>query len=129
MKVGHIALWTRKMDEQSAFWATYFNAQIGEEYVSRNRPGFVSRFVTLTSGPTIELMSLPELGDAPDNKEVVGWAHIAITVGDEADVDQLAQQAKDAGLLRSLPRHTGDGFYEAVLNDPDGNLIEIIAEQ
>lgn len=129
MKVGHIALWTQKMDEQSAFWKAYFNAQIGEEYVSRNRPGFVSRFVSLASGPTIELMSLPELGGASVNKELIGWAHIAITVGDEADVDHLAQQAKEAGLLRSLPRHTGDGFYEAVLNDPDGNLIEIIAEQ
>ncbi|MFO5517270.1 glyoxalase/bleomycin resistance/extradiol dioxygenase family protein, partial [Klebsiella pneumoniae] len=25
------------------------------------------------------------------------------------------------------PRTTGDGYYEAVIADPDGNLIEIVA--
>ena len=31
------------------------------------------------------------------------------------------------GLLASPPRWTGDGFYEAVTSDPEGNLIEITA--
>ncbi|WP_244748381.1 hypothetical protein [Mesorhizobium sp. 131-3-5] len=26
---------------------------------------------------------------------------------------------------RAAPRLTGDGFYEAVIEDPDGNLIEV----
>lgn len=25
------------------------------------------------------------------------------------------------------PRWTGDGFYEAIISDPDGNMIEITA--
>ncbi|HEE0241674.1 TPA: glyoxalase/bleomycin resistance/extradiol dioxygenase family protein, partial [Serratia marcescens] len=31
------------------------------------------------------------------------------------------------GILLSAPRWTGDGFYEAVIRDPDGNAIEITA--
>ncbi|MFO5512229.1 glyoxalase/bleomycin resistance/extradiol dioxygenase family protein, partial [Klebsiella pneumoniae] len=29
--------------------------------------------------------------------------------------------------LISPPRTTGDGYFEAVIADPDGNLIEIVA--
>jgi hypothetical protein len=27
-----------------------------------------------------------------------------------------------------LQRRTGNGFYEAIIRDPDGNLIELVAE-
>ncbi|MFO5881341.1 glyoxalase/bleomycin resistance/extradiol dioxygenase family protein, partial [Klebsiella pneumoniae] len=37
------------------------------------------------------------------------------------------QRAGPAGILISPPRTTGDGYYEAVIADPDGNLIEIVA--
>ena len=30
------------------------------------------------------------------------------------------------GTLLSAPRMTGDGFYEAVIADPDGNRIELV---
>ena len=39
----------------------------------------------------------------------------------------IAQRAGAAGILSSPPRTTGDGYYEAVIADPDGNLIEIVA--
>lgn len=29
----------------------------------------------------------------------------------------------------SFPRMTGDGYYEASILDPDGNIIEITAEK
>lgn len=127
MKIAHVALWTTDIDAQARFWTTWFGAQAGELYVSKNRPGFTSRFLRLQDGPTLELMSLPGLAVAPDDKEHPGWAHIALDVGDKNQVDALAQRAKAAGILRSGPRMTGDGFYEAVLADPDGNLVEITA--
>jgi lactoylglutathione lyase len=39
----------------------------------------------------------------------------------------LATKAAASGILLSAARMTGDGFYEAVLKDPDGNPIEITA--
>jgi len=127
MQIAHVALWTRDIDAQVAFWQRYFNGVAGDLYVSRNRPGFVSRFVRLATGPTLEIMGLPELLPAEQANERVGWAHIALSVGDEGLVDRLAQCAQQEGILLAAPRQTGDGFYEAVIRDPDGNAIEITA--
>lgn len=127
MKIAHVALWTRDIDAQVTFWQRYFDGVAGEQYVSRNRPGFVSRFVSLAAGPTLEIMSLPGLLSAEQASERVGWAHIALSVGEESRVDQLAQRAQQGGILQAAPRWTGDGFYEAIIRDPDGNAIEITA--
>lgn len=127
MKIAHVALWTRDIDAQVTFWQRYFDGVAGEQYVSRNRPGFVSRFVSLAAGPTLEIMSLPDLLSAEQASERVGWAHIALSVGEESRVDQLAQRAQQKGILQAAPRWTGDGFYEAIIRDPDGNAIEITA--
>lgn len=127
MKIAHVALWTRDIDAQVTFWQRYFDGVAGEQYVSRNRPGFVSRFVSLAAGPTLEIMSLPDLLSAEQASERVGWTHIALSVGEESRVDQLAQRAQQEGILQAAPRWTGDGFYEAIIRDPDGNAIEITA--
>lgn len=127
MKIAHVALWTRDIDAQVTFWQRYFDGVAGEQYVSRNRPGFVSRFVSLAAGPTLEIMSLPDLLSAEQASERVGWAHIALSVGEESRVDQLAQRAQQEGILQAAPRWTGDGFYEAIIRDSDGNAIEITA--
>ncbi|MFO5569242.1 VOC family protein, partial [Klebsiella pneumoniae] len=52
---------------------------------------------------------------------------LALSVGGAEQVDAIAQRAGAAGILISPPRTTGDGYYEAVIADPDGNLIEIVA--
>lgn len=127
MKIAHVALWTTDIDAQARFWSEWFHAEAGELYISKNRPGFTSRFLKLPEGPTLEVMSLPRLPAGPADKEHGGWAHIALDVGDKQAVDALAQRGKAAGILLSGPRMTGDGFYEAVLEDPDGNLVEITA--
>lgn len=105
----------------------YFGGKANEKYLSKNRPGFASHFITLADGPTIELMTRPELPAAPENREFCGWAHIALNVGDKPAVDTLSAKAREEGILQSGPRMTGDGYYEAVMLDPDGNMIELVA--
>jgi lactoylglutathione lyase len=72
-------------------------------------------------------MAVPELADAVHG-ERIGWAHLAVAVGDRAAVDALvaSMQAADV-VVRAAPRITGDGYYEAIVEDPDGNLVEIMA--
>lgn len=53
-------------------------------------------------------------------------AHVALNVGNKAKVDSMAEQARLSGTLLSPPRMTGDGFYEVVIADPDGNRIELV---
>ena len=128
MRFAHTALWTRDLDAAAHFWETYFGARVGEVYASRRRPAFRSRFVTLPGeagcAAQIELMSGPWLGD-PAAMERVGWDHVAIALGSARAVDALAARCAADGLLVGAPRHTGDGFYEAVVAMGDGTRIEI----
>jgi lactoylglutathione lyase len=127
MHLAHIALWTRDLDAAAAFWRQYFDATVGEPYHSQRRPGFISRFVTLSDGKTkIELMTIPGLANPPAT-DAIGWDHIALSLGSTAAVDALATRCAAAGCLLSPPRTTGDGFYEAVLSTPDGIRVEITA--
>ena len=46
----------------------------------------------------------------------------------EAAVDQLTERLRtDGHPVLDGPRRTGDGYYESVTLDPDGNRIEISA--
>jgi lactoylglutathione lyase len=124
MHIAHTALWTRDLSAAASFFETYFDATVGETYQSSNRVGFASRFVHLPDGnDQIELMTGPWVKDAAD--ESVGWDHIAIALGSEDAVLALAERCKAEGCLKSGPRWTGDGFYEAVILMPDGSPIEI----
>lgn len=126
MKIAHVALWTTNLAAQKAFWCEYFGGQANDLYISKNRPGFQSYFVSLAEGPTIELMSLEGIETGPFGKELTGWAHIAISLGSRKQVDEMVDKATAQNILVSPARVTGDGFYEAIIRDPDGNLIEIV---
>ena len=127
MKIAHMALWTQDLEQQARFWDSYFDGKINEKYCSKTNPGFESYFVKIGEDIAIELMTKPGLvGQQPDNNRC-GWVHLAISVGGNENVDAIAMQAQEQGILVSGPRTTGDGYYEAVIKDPDGNLIEIVA--
>ncbi|WFZ31546.1 VOC family protein [Citrobacter portucalensis] len=127
MKIAHMALWTQDLEQQARFWVSFFDGKINEKYRSKTNPGFESYFVKIGEEIAIELMTKPGLiGQQPDNNRC-GWVHLAISVGSSENVDAMAKRAKEQGILVSGPRTTGDGYYEAVIHDPDGNLIEIVA--
>ncbi|MBW9452473.1 VOC family protein [Citrobacter portucalensis] len=127
MKIAHMALWTQDLEQQARFWVSFFDGKINEKYRSKTNPGFESYFVKIGEEIAIELMTKPGLiGQQSDNNRC-GWVHLAISVGGNENVDAIAMQAQGQGILVSGPRTTGDGYYEAVIKDPDGNLIEIVA--
>ncbi|HEY4468503.1 MAG TPA: VOC family protein [Klebsiella sp.] len=127
MKIAHIALWTRQLEQQARFWVTFFDGEMNEKYCSQTNPGFESYFVKIGDDIAIELMTKPGLIELTADNNHTGWVHLAITVGGAENVDMLAKRAAVQGILISPPRTTGDGYYEAVIKDPDGNLIEIVA--
>lgn len=126
IRLEHVAMWVRDIDEVAAFYARYFNAQIGERY--RNpRKDFESRFLEFDGGARLELM---RRGDITTRSAAprLGFSHVAITVGDEAAVDALAARLAADGIAPiDGPRRTGDGYYECVVCDPEGNHVEISA--
>src|SRR5678815_2372397 len=64
----------------------------------------------------LELMSVPDLSDSgAADGPVVGYAHLALAVGSRDAVDALTARLRaDGARVRSAPRVTGDGYYEAV---------------
>ena len=58
--------------------------------------------------------------------ECLGFAHFAVSVGSEEAVRAFTNQLRECGIpVVGEPRWTGDGCFESVVADPDGNLIEI----
>ena len=58
------------------------------------------------------------------------FAHIGIEVPERADVDALAERAREMGRLHWEPRDMpGPVGYICALKDPDGNVIEISHNQ
>lgn len=59
-----------------------------------------------------------------------GVAHFDITVGDEQEVDRMVYLLRENGYtIFSDPRKTGDGYYEAGILDPEGNLVDLSAKR
>lgn len=126
MKLTHVALWTHDLDKMTWFWTMMFDAVAGALYRSQRRPGFSSRFLQFADGASLEIMQGPWISQERP-AERAGYAHIAIALGSEEAVRTMAAKAAALGILVSPPRLTGDGYFEAVLTDPDGNLVEITA--
>jgi lactoylglutathione lyase len=128
-RIEHIALWVDDLDALSAFYARVFGAQVGARYVNAAKE-FESCFLTFESGARIELMTTSRLSPtrhAP-GAERMGLTHFAISLGSEAAVDELTARLRATGTpVLDGPRRTGDGYYESVVLDPEGNRIEITA--
>ena len=124
MKIEHVAIWVRDLEQIKGFYQTYFGAVPNKKYVSTSR-AFESYFLRFESGSRLEIMWSPEIFIIND-QEHLRFAHIAISVGSEDDVISLTNRLrKDGFTIKSEPRHTGDGYFESIVLDPDGNLVEI----
>jgi lactoylglutathione lyase len=126
MRIDHIALWTDDLERCKRFYTGYFGAAAGADYVNPVK-GFTSCFLSFSGGARIELMRTTQLSpmaiDAGAQR--MGLTHFAISVG---SVDALTRQLRDDGFaILDGPRRTGDGYYESVALDPDGNRVEITA--
>ncbi len=127
MRIEHIALWVDALETIRSFYTKYFDAVSGEKYVS-TKGGFSSYFLTFPGSETrIELMNRSDITDEPSKRGFMkGIAHIAFSVGSREMVDSLTERLRaDKYCIESEPRTTGDGYYESVVLDPEGNYVEI----
>ncbi len=124
MKIEHLAIWVQDLEKMKSFYIRYFDAEAGAKYFNAEK-NFESCFLHLKEGCRIELMRIPRVNEFT-KKEMLGLAHIAIAVDTKESVDTLTQKLKSDGFnVIGEPRTTGDGYYESVILDPEGNRIEI----
>lgn len=127
MHIAHIAIWTRHLERLKNFYECYFQAQAGEKYVNPAKQ-FESYFLAFASGARLELMARPDIPTSRDDTQTqfTGYIHLAMAVGSKEQVDALTGRLKKDGYrVVDGPRCTGDGYYESVVLDPDGNRVEI----
>ena len=106
-----------------AFYEKYFEAKAGDRY-HNPKTRFSSYFLNFDEGSRLELTNKKHL--SPRIADALGYGHIALAVGGKEAVDEkTALLVADGFPLLSGPRTTGDGYYESVVQDPEGNLVEI----
>lgn len=127
MNIEHIAIWTFDLERLRLFYQKYFKGKAGDKYIN-SKKSYESYFLSFDNGCRLEIMQkpgiLPALNDI--HQEYSGLIHFAISVGSKQTVDDLTETLqKDGYTVIGEPRTTGDGYYESVILDPDGNRIEI----
>ncbi len=129
MRIEHLALWVDDLEKIRAFYAKYFGTVSGEKYHNPKK-GFSSYFLKFReSGARLEIMNRIDITTAAADRSLnKGYTHLALSVGGKDAVDKLTEQLRSDGyIIESEPRTTGDGYYESVILDPEGNPIEIVA--
>lgn len=124
LKIEHIAIWVKDIEKMRKFYTHYFGAKSNSLYVNEKK-GFSSYFLAFSDGSRLELMRKETINgqSTPDH---LGWAHTAFSVGSKEAVDSLTEKLKvDGYTIKGNPRTTGDGYYESVIEDPEGNIVEI----
>jgi lactoylglutathione lyase len=127
MKINHIAVYVKDLEQSRAFYEKYFGATANTQYHNA-KTGLRTYFLTFDCGGRLEIMSKPNLPDVDIDGEHLGYTHLAFSAGSNEAVDSLTELLRSDGYtVFSEPRTTGDGYYESCVSDPDGNRIEIVA--
>lgn len=128
MKIDHLAVWVTDLERTRQFYERWFQARAGQRYTNA-RTGFSSYFLGFEGGSRLELMQRPDVVKGREaGQPSLGYAHLAVELPDPASVDRLTQRMREAGhAIVGEPRTTGDGYYESVVQDPDGHLLELVA--
>jgi lactoylglutathione lyase len=129
MLIEHLALWVRDLEQMRAFYLKYFETTSGEKYLNA-KTNFAAYFIYFGASKTrLELMTRPDIEPNDARRGfTMGVAHFAISVGGKDKVNELTERfRKDNYTIVSEPRTTGDGYYESVVSDPEGNYLEISA--
>lgn len=129
MRIEHLAIWTYNLEGMRNFYMHYFDASSTEIYYNHSKE-FRSYFLIFDGECRLEIMEMPNVGKSKNDplKYYTGLAHFAVKTGSKTKVDRLTEIIRNDGFqVVGEPRTTGDGYYESVVLDPDGNKVEITA--
>ena len=125
MKISHVAIWVKDIENIKNFYVKYFNCKCNDKYIN-DKKGFQSYFISFEDNSKLEIMNIKDIKEFNKENNFYGFAHIAISVGSKDKVDSLTKILETDGyIVASNPRTTGDGYYESVILDPENNKIEI----
>jgi lactoylglutathione lyase len=127
MKIEHVAIWAQDLEQLKGFYLKYFEGKSNEKYTNEKK-GYSSYFISFDDGSRLEIMKMDSIPNSKNDPivQATGLIHFAFSVGSEEKVNELTGLLKNDGYqVLDGPRHTGDGYYESVVLDPEGNRLEI----
>lgn len=127
MKIDHIAIWAWDLEKLKGFYVKYFGMTCGEKYVNPTKQ-YSSYFLSFEGAETrIEIMHRPDIVESTEKQSVtMGITHFSIALESKDEVDNLTERLRSDGFnIVGEPRTTGDGYYESVVEDCEGNWVEI----
>lgn len=125
MRIEHVGLFVRDIDRTVEFYETFFEAKASDKYHNPVTT-FSSVFLTFPDGARLEVGTRDDLNKHHEKGYSLGYVHLAMSLGSKEAVDNLTKEISAAGYKHlSGPRVTGDGYYESVICDPEGNQIEL----
>lgn len=125
MQLDHIALWTERLEELRAFYVRYFGGTSNDKYVNAAK-GFESYFIRFKDGCRLELMRRTDIAGR-NSADRLGLCHLAFGCESREEVLSLTERLRSDGFaIAGEPRTSGDGYFESVVEDPDGNRVELV---
>ena len=129
MRIDHIAIWTFNLEGLRHFYMRYFDAYCSELYLNHSK-NYRSYFLSFGGDCRLELMEMPSIPKSKNDpqKQFTGLVHFSVKVGSRLKVSEITQRLGEDGFrVLAQPHSTGEGFYESVILDPDGNRIKLRA--
>jgi lactoylglutathione lyase len=120
--LAHVALKVKDLDRSLDF---YVNKLGFPEMMRLNKPdGSVWLvYLRITDDQYLELFP-DAIGDRAPGRDAIGVNHICLSVD---DIDSIVAQMKQAGIPLTADKKMGADYnYQAWIEDPDGNRIELM---
>ena len=127
MRIEHIAVWSPNIKRLRDFYVKYFNAKANAGYENMKN-GFTSYFLEFENGSRLEVMNMDGILQHEEaGKQYMGYCHLAMEAETMFEVIKLTEELKKDGYtIIGQARKTGDGYFESIVLDPDGNRVEIV---
>ena len=129
-RLEHAELWVRDLEGMRSFYEQYFQMHSGPKYHNQAKR-FTSYFLSFPGGGRLELMHRPDVLPNPGafpGQDCLGFVRLGLEVETRSRVDTLTARLRDDGFpVLDGPRTTGDGYYESIVADPEGNRIVLTA--
>lgn len=97
MRIEHVAIWVEDIDVMRKFYEHYFEAEVSGLYENPKNQ-FKSYFLTFQDKTRLEIMAQTTMTNRIETRHL-GWAHIAFSVGNRSNVDELTRRLVADGYI------------------------------
>jgi lactoylglutathione lyase len=126
MKIEHVCLNVSDIERMKAFYCEVFGFASNQKY-HNDKTGWENYFLSSEEGGArLELLSKAALKKAKTDREATCIVHFSLALGSKENISVALKKAvSDGASILGQPRMTGDGYYEASILDPEGNMVEL----